>query len=72
MCLARSSSATKVKNVHLEIILLKEVSQTEKDKYHITHMLNLILKNYTDETFYKTETNSQILKGNLQLPKEKC
>ena len=49
MYLARSSSATKVKNVHLEVILLKEVSQTEKDKYHITYMLNLILKDYTDE-----------------------
>ena len=28
----------------LEIIILSEVSQTEKRKYHITHMWNLILK----------------------------
>ena len=26
----------------LEIIILSEVSQTEKDKYHITYMWNLI------------------------------
>ena len=33
----------------LEIIILNEVSHTEKDKYHITHMWNLIFKNYTNE-----------------------
>ena len=43
----------------LEIIILSEVSQTEKDKYHdITYMRNL-KKNDTNELIYKTETGSQ-------------
>ena len=42
----------------LEIIILSEVSQTEKDKYHvISHMWNL--KYGTNEFIYKTETDSQ-------------
>ena len=41
----------------LEIIILSEVSQKEKDKYHITYMWNL--KNDTNEFIYKTETDSQ-------------
>ena len=43
----------------LEIIILSEVNQTEKDKYYmiITHMLNL--KYDTNELIYKTETDSQ-------------
>ena len=49
---------------------LSEVSQTEKDiSYDVTHMWNLILKNYINELIYKTETDSQILKTNLWLPK---
>ena len=57
----------------LEIIVLSEVNQTEKDKYHdITHMLNLIYKNDTNELIYKIETDSQISKTNLWLPKGKC
>ena len=40
-----------------EIIILSEVSQTEKDKCHITYMWNL--KNDTNELIYKTETDSQ-------------
>ena len=41
----------------LEIIILSEVSQTEKDKYHITYMWNL--KYDTNELIYKTETDSK-------------
>ena len=42
----------------LEIIILSEVSQKEKDKYHmISHMWNL--KYDTNEPIYKTETDSQ-------------
>ncbi len=38
----------------LEIIILSEGSQTEKDKYHvISHIWNL--KNDTNELIYKTE-----------------
>ena len=32
--------------INLEIIMLSEVSQTEKDKYDITHMWNVILERY--------------------------
>ena len=39
----------------LEIIILSEVSQTEKDKYHIAYMWNLKKKNITSELIYKTE-----------------
>ena len=42
----------------LEITLLSEVSQTEKDIYHIiSHMWNL--KYNTNELIYKTETDSR-------------
>ena len=43
----------------LEIIIVSEVSQKEKDKYHMTLLLCGILKNYTNELIYKTETDSQ-------------
>ena len=33
--------------------------------YDITHMWNLILKNYTNELLYKTETDVQISKTKL-------
>ena len=42
--------------MHLETIILSEV-KTEKDKYYITYMWNLI--NNTNEAIYKTETDSQ-------------
>ena len=43
----------------LEIIILSEGSQTEKDKYHMISLIHGIFKNYTDELIYKTETDSQ-------------
>ena len=44
----------------LEIIILSEVSQTEKDKYHdITYMWNLKKKNDTNDLIYKTEIDPQ-------------
>ena len=43
----------------LEIIILSEVSQKEKDKYHmISHIWNL--KYNTNEFIYETETDSQM------------
>ena len=42
----------------LEMITLSEVSQTEKDKYHMTSLICGIL-NDTNELIYKTETDSQ-------------
>ena len=43
--------------MHVENIILSEASQTEKDKYDITHMWNL--KNNTNESIYKTVTDTQ-------------
>ena len=43
----------------LEMIILSEVSQTEKDKYHIISFTCGIFKNDTNELIYKTETDSQ-------------
>ena len=56
--------------VDLEIIILSEVSQRERQTpYDITYMWNL--KYDTNELIYKTETESQTQKTNLWLPKEK-
>ena len=51
-----------------EIIILNNVRQ--KDRYHITYMWNLI-KNDTNKLIYETETDSQISKSNIWLPKGK-
>ena len=42
----------------LEIVIMSEVSQTEKEKYDIAYMKNL-KRNDTNELIYKTETDSQ-------------
>ena len=43
--------------MELEILILSEVSQKEKDKYHmISHIWNLIYG--TSEPIYRKETNS--------------
>ena len=41
----------------LEIIILSEVNQKEKDKHHITYMWNL--RYDTNKLIYKIETDSQ-------------
>ena len=43
--------------MQLQIIILSEVSQTEKDKYHIIRPVCRILKNDTNNFIYKTEIN---------------
>ena len=48
----------------LKVIILSEVSQTEKDKYHMWN-----LKNDTNELIYKKETDLKTEKTNLWLPK---
>ena len=54
----------------MEIIILSEVSQTEKD--NSTYMRNLKKeKKDTNELIYKTETDSQTQKTILWLPKGK-
>ena len=55
--------------MQLEILVLREVSQKEKDKYHITYMWNL--KYGTDEPIYRIETVSQTWRADLWLPREK-
>ena len=51
----------------MEIIILSEVSQTEKD--NSTYMRNLKKeKKDTNELIYKTETDSQTQRTNLWLP----
>ena len=57
-----------------EIIILSEVSWTEKDKYHMILLICVILfffKNDTNELVYKTEIDPQTQKTNLWLPKRK-
>jgi len=40
--------------MQLELLILSEVSQKEKDKYHmISHMWNLIFKNYAKVLTYR-------------------
>ena len=43
-----------------EIVILSEVSQTEKDKYHMILRICGIYKNGTNELIYKTEIKSQM------------
>ena len=50
----------------LEMIILSEVSQKEKDKYH-TYLWNL--KYDTNEHIYKIETDSQIIENRLAVAK---
>ena len=55
----------------LEIIILSEISQAEKDKYQMISPIYGIFKNDTNELIYKTEIGSQTQKTNLCLPKGK-
>ena len=41
--------------MELEIVTLSEVSQPEKDKYHMISLMCGILKNDTNKLIYKTE-----------------
>ena len=41
----------------LEIVILSEVSQTEKDKYHMISLISGIYKKGTNELIYKTESH---------------
>ena len=44
--------------MHLEIIMLNDVSQAEKEKYYMISPICGILKRDTNELIYKTETES--------------
>ena len=52
----------------LEMIILSEVSQTEKDKYCIISHICGIQKSATDELICEEEIESQMQKTNLWLP----
>ena len=45
--------------MNLEVVILNEVSQTEKAKYHMILLICGILKNGIEESIYKTEIESQ-------------
>ena len=51
------------------MLFLCEISQTEKHKYYITYMQ--ILKNNTNESTYKTETDAQVTKGEKERERDK-
>ena len=55
----------------LEIVILSEVSQTEKEKYCMLLLICGILKKDTNELIYKTETDSQTYRMNSCFPGEK-
>ena len=48
-----------------EIIILSEVNQMQKDKYHMISLMCGILKQGTNEHIYKTDVESQVQKTNL-------
>ena len=50
--------------IDLEIIILSEASQLEKDNYHLISFYKWSLK-YTNELIYKIEKNSQTLKQTI-------
>ena len=45
--------------LELEIIILRKVSKTEKDKYHMISLICGIKKNDSNELIYRTEIYSQ-------------
>ena len=45
--------------VDLETLILSELSQKEKDKYHMVSLICGIFKNDTNECISKTEIDSQ-------------
>ena len=53
-----------------EMIILSEISQTEKNKYYMISLLCGIYTNDANELIYKTEIYSWTQKTNLWLPKE--
>ena len=42
----------------LEIIILSEINQTKKDKYHIISLICGTVKNYTNGLIFRTETQT--------------
>ena len=53
----------------LETVIQSEVSQKEKDKYHIISLICGIQKNSTDELICKAEIEAQMQKTNIWSPR---
>ena len=51
----------------LQSIILNEISQTGKDKYHMISLICEILENDLNELLNKTETDSQTQKKKLMV-----
>ena len=56
--------------MELETLILSEVSQKEKDKYHLTSLIIWNLIYGTNNPIYRKETNSWTWRTDLWLPKE--
>ena len=56
----------------LETVTPSEVSQAEKDKYHMVSLVKSRKNKNKNELTHKTETNSQMWKINIWLPKGKA
>ena len=48
-----------------EIVILSEVSQTEKQKHHVAYFLWNLKRHDTNRLIYKTETDTQTGRTNL-------
>ena len=53
--------------VDLETVIQSDMSQKEKDKYHIISLTYGIQKNGTDELILKTEIESQMQRTNMYI-----
>ena len=56
----------------LDIVIQSEVSQKEKNKYHIISLICGIQKNGRDELICKAEIESQMQRTNLWLPRREA
>ena len=55
--------------MQLQMIILSEVSQKEKDKYNMILLIFAIQKNGTNGLIYKAEIETQVQRANLWLPR---
>jgi len=55
--------------IDLEVIILSEVSQKEKDTYHVNLIRGILQKNDTNKLIYKTEIDPYTQKTNLWFTK---
>ena len=52
--------------IYIQIIILNEVSQRKKDKYHMISLMGRIFKKDTNELICKTKTNLTDLENELE------